>query len=91
MSDAKDEVLRISTDAALEKVVADLTNAHRWPWTNMISMETAAREMLILMRAHGLVEGRRHPFGGDVWLINGKLFGRVDGITVATFHSLKHG
>lgn len=77
--------------SALERVVEELANRqrgasrHKWHWTRVMSCRDAAEAFLELLAHEGLIEQRRHPYGGQVWRVNGKLFGRVDGMTHENF------
>lgn len=76
--------------ANLERVVADLTDATTWSWAYMSSNWDAAQAVLRLMARNGLIEWKTHPMGGDIWRVNGKLYGRTDGITHKKFDALKN-
>lgn len=66
----------------LEKVVASLSDEMVWNWTRQgWSERDAADAVLRLLLEVGLIEHRGHPSGGSVWRVNGKLYGRLDGIT----------
>lgn len=67
--------------AALERVVADLSDVRRWTWTLVLSYRDAADAALRVLAREGLIEQFAHPMGGKIWRVNGKLFGRTDGIT----------
>lgn len=80
---------------ALERVVEELANRHgigrfKWHWTRVMSCRDAAEAFLDLLAREGLIEQRRHPYGGQVWRVNGKLFGRVDGVTHEKFDAMAH-
>lgn len=73
----------------LEVVVADLADPMEWNWTRQgLSERDAADGVLRLMVRSGLIEHRRHPLGGDIWKVNGKLYGRLDNITLEKFDAL---
>ena len=55
----------------------------------MCSRNSAADQVLKLMARNGIIEHRKHPMGGDVWRINGHLYGRTDGVTQAKFPRLE--
>lgn len=57
----------------------------------MTSNRDAADAVLDLMAREGLVEQAEHTHGGKVWAVNGKLFGRTDGITHKIFEPVKKG
>lgn len=73
----------------LEKVVKILADGYIWNWTEMVSCRNAADGVLRLLAYEGLIDGRRHPSGGLVWRVNGKLFGRTDSITHKNFTELR--
>lgn len=73
----------------LEVVVADLADPMEWNWTRQgLSERDAADGVLVLMVRAGLIEHRRHPSGGNIWKVNGKLYGRLDDITLEKFDAL---
>ena len=74
---------------ALERVVENLADGMIWNWTRMLSERDAADAALRLLANEGLIEQREHPWGGRIWRVNGKLFGRTDGITLKKFETLK--
>lgn len=76
---------------SLERVVAKLADPMIWNWTNMISRRDAADAALELLAREGLIEGAEHPYGGKVWRVNGKLFGRTDCIASKIFKPVKKG
>jgi hypothetical protein len=55
----------------------------------MVSWEGAANAALHLLAQEGLIEHAKHPYGGNIWRVNGRLYGRTDDITDAAFDSLK--
>lgn len=73
----------------LQRVVKDLADGIAWNWCNMASHRAAADACLTLMANEGLIEHRYHPMGGNVWRVNGKLYGRTDKITLKEFNKLK--
>lgn len=73
---------------ALEKVVANLADRYAWNWTNMSSHRNAADACLELLAREGLIEQCEHPLGGQVWRVNGKLFGRTDEMTLKKFDAI---
>lgn len=75
--------------SALERVVEDLADPYRWSWMTMSRYRDSADSVLKLMASEGLIEQSEHPLGGFIWRVNGKLFGRTDGITHAKFDKRK--
>ena len=69
----------------MEALVAELTDWHRWPWTQMLSYDDAATLFLARLASHGFIERRKHPSGGYVYRVNGKLFGRLDDVDDSLF------
>lgn len=70
----------------IENIIEELLT---WPWQRMISCEDAAHKILALMAKEEMLERRMHDLGGYVYLVNGKLFGRIDGITLKNFYDLE--
>lgn len=72
------------SDKMLAKLVEQLTDPTKWKWTRMISQRDAADCVLTTMVELGLIEGRHHPqtLSRDpvVFRVNGRIFGRTDGI-----------
>lgn len=64
----------------LENVVACLADQYKFNWTRTLSRRDAADEILRVMAHFGLIGHWEHPSGGYVWEVNGKVFGRTDGI-----------
>ena len=62
----------------LEKVVANLADPIAWNWAKSISEREAADMVLKLMANNGLIGHKQHPLGGNIWIVNGKLYGRTD-------------
>jgi hypothetical protein len=79
---------RRNNSKALEDVVANLADHRVWLWSLAISQRDAADHCLRVMMNNGLIEGRRHPYGGNVWKVGNKLFGRTDGVTLKSFKKL---
>jgi hypothetical protein len=77
-----------ATQDALERVVKNLSNHRRWNWAYVCSHRDAADGLLKVLSDEGLIECVNHPLGGSVWRVNGKLFGRTDGITSKRFSKL---
>lgn len=75
--------------SALERVVEDLADPYRWNWMQGCSHRDAADHALTLLAREGIIEKSEHPSGGLIWRVNGKLFGRTDGITHAKFDKRK--
>lgn len=74
----------------LEAVVADLADPMKWNWMDQgLSERDAADAVLSRMASFGVIEYRRHPSGGNIWKVNGQLYGRLDGITLDMFDGLK--
>lgn len=70
--------LRADAERFTEFVVY-LADPVEWNWTNGIgSARDAADEVLYRMSQHGIIERRRHPSGGSVYRVNGRLCGRTD-------------
>lgn len=65
---------------ALEKVVEELSDGYKWNWTVCHSDRDAADAILLLLARHKLIKHATHPFGGHIWSVNGRLFGRTDDI-----------
>lgn len=74
---------------ALECVVENLSDGYKWNWTRVMSHRDAADAALRLLANEGLIEQADHPLGGQIWRVNGKLFGRTDEITHKKFDELK--
>jgi len=74
-------------ESLLIPVVSELTDGREWSWTRIVSERDAARRMLMLLEKRRLIEHRPHPHGGDVWRVNGELFGRTDGVDESLFDS----
>lgn len=67
---------------ALERFVANLADPMKWNWCNQFhNARDAADHALALMARLNLIEHRAHPMGGDIWQINGRIYGRTDGVT----------
>lgn len=65
----------------VQHLVATLADEMQWNWTRQgLSERCAADAVLRLMAQLGLIEHQRHPSGGDVWTVNGKRYGRTDGL-----------
>lgn len=77
----------LSVNERLTVLVSELADDMQWNWTRSLSENDAAMKVLQRMAKLGLIEHRRHPSGGNIWRVNGKLFGRTDGITEEMFES----
>jgi len=76
---------------AIENIVKELADGQKWSWMRTLREEDAAKRMLGLMARERLIEERTHPHGGLVWRVNGRLYGRTDGIGMKRFDKLKEG
>lgn len=77
----------------LEQVVAELSDGYKWNWCDMTNNRNAADSVLRLLARHGLIEQACHPLTigpPGIFRVNGKLFGRTDGITHDKFDQLKN-
>lgn len=62
----------------LESTVAKLADEMEWNWTRQGLSERCAADMVLrLMAREGLIEHENHPLGGNIWKVNGKLYGRL--------------
>jgi hypothetical protein len=66
----------------ITKLVENLADPIEWNWTQMTSHRDAADAVLIKMAELGIIEQRAHKLGGHVWIINGQIFGRTDGVVL---------
>ncbi len=71
----------IDTQEALQKLVKELSDGTEWNWIHMSSDRDAADQVLSRMAELGLIRHEIHPLGGHIWIINGQMFGRTDGVT----------
>jgi hypothetical protein len=67
---------------AIVLLVEWLADGYAWNWTLHHSDEDCATKMLGKMVDLGMCEHVRHPMGGNIWIINDRLLGRTDGITL---------
>lgn len=74
---------------ALERVVENLADGIKWNWRYAWSPRDAADVVLRLMVEEGIIERAKHPSGGDIYRVNGKLHGRTDDITHEKFDALR--
>lgn len=80
-----DAAEEICTRTRLKNVVRSLADRYAWNWTHGASDRDAADRVLALLAKNGLIEHYRHPFGGDIWLIGGEMFGRTDNLPAGFF------
>lgn len=74
---------QVSTEVPpLEKLVEELADGMKWNWTRMCSNRDAADVVLARMAQLGMIQKAAHPLGGHIWIVNGKLYGRTDGVTM---------
>ncbi len=69
----------------LEKLVKHLSDPYEFNWTRVISHRGAADIFLQLLVDGKFIEGRDHPYGGKVWKVGRKLYGRTDGVSLKSF------
>lgn len=67
-------------DPKLVALVQQLADELKFNWMRTTSHRDAADCVLELMAKLGLIEHKRHPMGGDIWIVGDKMFGRTDGI-----------
>lgn len=67
----------------LEDKVAYLTDARTFSWTQMMGCDAAARLALKTLADLGIIQHHLHQYGGDIWIVGNKGFGRLDGVDVA--------
>ena len=77
--------------AMIERLVEELADGFRWNWTRMLSYRDAADLVLRRMSELGIIEERKHPFGGSVWRVNGRMFGRLDDVANDLFDGDSNG
>ncbi len=70
--------VRRTLEKKLELLVEELADEREWNWTHATTERTAADHILTRMVELRIIKHRTHPYGGDVWIINNKMFGRVD-------------
>lgn len=81
-SKAEDGQTQKTLKTLLERLVANLADPYVWSWTRQGWDErSAADKVLRLMAKLDLIGFRQHPLGGDIWEINGRIYGRTDGVT----------
>ncbi len=64
------------------KLVENLSDPMEWNWTRMLSHRDAADAVLSKMAELGIIEQRAHKLGGYVWIVDGQIFGRTDGVVL---------
>jgi hypothetical protein len=64
----------------IQLLVEWLSDGYVWNWTRMHSDRDAAQIVLGRMAELGIIKHAPHPWGGNIWIIGDKLFGRTDGI-----------
>lgn len=69
-----------SADPRILKLVKQLADPIKWNWAETASERDAADKVLMLMAKLGLVKHKEHPLGGNVWIVDGQLFGRTDSL-----------
>lgn len=78
----EDRVEHVREKSPIERLVSNLADPMAWNWTRQGWDErSAADKVLGIMAKLGLILYRQHPLGGHVWEINGRIYGRIDGIT----------
>ena len=73
----------------MEELVKHLSDPYKFNWTRMISHRDAADQMLGMLAENGFIDGREHPYGGKIWKVGNKLYGRTDGVSLSNFKKLK--
>lgn len=69
--------MTIESRAALTALTAWLADEHVWSWARAGSDRDAAIAVLMKMAELGLIKHRAHRYGGDIWTVNGKSYGRT--------------
>jgi hypothetical protein len=64
------------------KLVEELADPIKWNWTRTASHRDAADAVLRDLARLGIIEHREHKLGGHVWIFEGQIFGRTDGVVL---------
>lgn len=64
----------------LQIFVEELANDYKWNWRRMSSDRSAANAVLQRLAELEIIKHQEHPLGGHIWIVDGMLFGRLDGI-----------
>lgn len=62
------------------ELIKELSDPMKWNWTRMVSERNGADRVLMSMARLEIIEHREHQYGGAVWVFNGTIFGRRDGV-----------
>ena len=66
------------TRARLTKLVETLADPMAWNWMSSVKSDRdSADKVLGLMAQLGLITHRQHKLGGNIWIVDGKRFGRT--------------
>jgi len=73
-------VPELGTRARLVKLVQSLAEEDDWKWVLGTTDHVAADRVLRLLANAGLIEHRKHPKGGNTWIIDGQMFGQTESV-----------
>ncbi len=69
-----------SVDPAVIALTQHLADVQAWNWKRMACERIAANAVLRKMAELGMIKHRNHPMGGDIWIVDGQVFGRTDSL-----------
>jgi hypothetical protein len=64
-------------DERITQLVAWLADPLGRNWTRVSSDRDSSDEVLAKMAELGIIGHERHPLGGNVWIVDGRRFGRT--------------